>query len=428
MAEIQNSPEPVKKGLVGKIKEAFEIGMTRKSKLPNEKGEQLERTLDERFERGEMFRILKRILAKRSAASPEEKKLWNERLRVVRDISGNLARDLDILNNQYYDPKSLKKVSVELDGENYQIPVRHYSLKKLVGQQNEPPLIVLGGAASGHKVTKSAVEAFALQYPGRDVYVVSYPDNLAAEIPESFAKRIKGQEGLDIYTRLLKKTINNLGFDKFDLIGISMGGGIGIGMGKDREFAKRIRNLMIVSPTNLQKNKNIVDLSVRFGSELLHGKFHPKEYLRVGKKQAGGELGTHKGTGFAPSVHVVRRKMLGPDDLSQVQVSGRIILMTGEKDLAISGKQTLQEADEANKKREKEGKTPIERCLILGAHHNMGDAYAAGYVRLIRETETVKLPSEYPVSRLENSTAKVLVREDPRLAPVADQIIGGRSF
>ncbi|MDO8583098.1 MAG: alpha/beta hydrolase, partial [bacterium] len=288
--------------------------------------------------------------------------------------------------------------------------------------QDELPLVVLGGAAAGHKTTKSTIEAFALQYPGRDVYVVSYPDSLAANIPDSFPKKIKGQEGLDVYTRLLKKTIENLGFDKFDLIGISMGGGVSIGAVKDEAFAKKIRNLMIISPTNIQETKSKSALMLQFGSELLHGAFHPREFLRVGQPQNDQELESHKGTGFFSSVDIVRKKAFTPQDLAQLHVNGRILFLAGEKDRIISGRKTLREIEKANINRGEAGKEPIEHCLVLGAHHNLGDAYAAGIVRLIRQTDGSSLPSEYPVSQLENSTAKVLVRENLKLASVADQI------
>lgn len=388
-----------------------------------------ERTLDERFERGEMFRIMKRIWAKRSAALPEQKGVWSERMRAVREIAGNLARNLDTLNNQYYSPKSLMMVPVELDGENYEIPIRHYSLGEVTAPQDVPPLIVLGGATSGHRVTKSTAEAFALQYPGRDIYVVSQPNNPDAVIPDNFAEKIKGQEGLDaldVYTRLLKKAIENLGIEQFDLIGISMGGSIGLGAARDELFAKKIRNLMVISPTNIQETKIGMGLMEQFGWEYIRGKLHPKEHLRVGQLQPGQDLKTHKGLGFPSAVNMVREKAFTSEDLAKIRghVNGRFLVVTGEKDAVISSQKTLQETEDANKKLREEGKKPIESCLVLGGHHNMGDAYAAGLVRLIRETDGSLLPSEYPVSQLENSTAKVLVREDPRLASVADQIIG----
>lgn len=59
---------------------------------------------------------------------------------------------------------------------------------------------------------------------------------------------------------------------------------------------------------------------------------------------------------------------------------------------------------------------------VQGAHHSLGDAYAAGIVALIKHTEV--LPKQIPVSQLENSTAKVLVRADSRLTDVANEILG----
>ncbi len=412
-------------------------GMTAKTKLPAEggglqkdvDGEPLnpERTLDERFERGEMFRIMKRIWAKRSVALPEQKGVWSERMRAIREISGNLARSLDTLNNQHYSPEI--KLKVELDGEDYQMPVRRYSLGESAAPQDVPPLIILGGASSGHRVTKSTAEAFALQYPGREVYVVGYPDDPAAVIPDSFAEKIKGQEGLDVYTRLLKQTINNLNLPQFDLLGISMGGGIGLGAAKDELFAKKIRNLMLISPTNIEATKGGIPLAIRFGWEGIRGSplfFHPKEFLRVGQPQPGQKFGWNKGTGFVSAIHIAKEKAFTSEDLAKVreQVNGRFLVITGGKDAVISSKKTLREVGNAGKMSGEEGKKPIESCLVLGGHHNMGDAYAAGLVRLIRETDGSLLPSEYPVSQLENSTAKVLVRSDPRLASVADQIVG----
>jgi pimeloyl-ACP methyl ester carboxylesterase len=423
MSETNNSQIRGIKDTVKRQLEGFHSGMTAKTTLPNGESHDLERTYDERFERGDMFCIIKSIRKARSTAtSNEEKTAWEERLKCASQISDDLTNKLDILNNQFYNSENLKLVQVEFDSENYQIPVRHYSLSEMAASQ-DPPLIILGGVGSGHTVTKSTAEAFALQYPGRDVYVVSYPDSPTAIIPKDFPQKIKGSEGLSIYSGVLKKTIENLLEGQFDLVGISMGAGIGLNMIRDEAFADRVRNLILISPTNIQPAKNKLALAIEFSSEYLHGALHPKEFLRVGRLQPKQEPKARPGTGFIPAADIVKRQEFTPDDLSQIEVGGRVMFVTGEKDRVIAGAETLRVIEETNEKRKTMGKRLFEPCLIVSAHHNVGDAYAAGIVRLIRETDGSSLPERYPLSKLENSTAKVLIRENQEIAPVADQVL-----
>jgi hypothetical protein len=78
--------------------------MTIKTKIP---GSREERALDERFERGDMFRIIKTIHEKRSAATIDEtKKEWGQKLKAALEISRNLTSNLDTLNRQYYSPQT----------------------------------------------------------------------------------------------------------------------------------------------------------------------------------------------------------------------------------------------------------------------------------------------------------------------------------
>ena len=58
---------------------------------------------------------------------------------------------------------------------------------------------------------------------------------------------------------------------------------------------------------------------------------------------------------------------------------------------------------------------------VQGARHGLGVVWAPGIAALIKNNEV--LPRQVSVSQLENSTAKVLVRENPQLAVVADQIL-----
>lgn len=430
MVEIQSPQEPIKKVIkrgAGTLRQAIAItGMTRKTRLPDS---QQERTLDERFERGEMFRILKRILKKRSiSATAEEKNMWNQRLHAGLEISRDLKDKLDVLNRQYYNPESMQFVDVEVLGEQVGIPVRRYSLrdkdKMQPDDQIPAPIIIIGGATSGPNVTKSAAEAWALQYPNRDVYVIGYPDSNKSQISEALARKMKDEGDLETYTQLNKDVLLKMGFENFDLVGISMGGGIALQAATDPEFAKRINNLIAISPTSVQETKGKISYASKFVWEALNIRVHPRQWLRVPQKQPGPgyKLGSHKGMGNFVSREISRHKSLSENDLAGLHVQGRVIIGTGEKDTLISCEQIEKETTVANKKRTINGKRPIEFMQVQGARHSLGDAYGAGLVALIRHTEM--LPKQIPVSQLENSTAEVFVRGSPKLAPVADQICG----
>lgn len=410
-------------------------GMTAETKLPAEggglqkdvNGEPLnpERTLDERFERGEMYRIIKRILKERStAATVEEKEAWNQRFHAAVEISRDLKSKLDILNRQYYSPEYMQLVGVEVLGEHAEIPVRHYSLRdieKTPEGEVLPPIVIIGGATSGPTVTKSAAEAFALQYPDRDVYVIGYPESNQSKISADLPKKLKEHGNLATYTKINRDVIFKMGFENFDLVGLSMGGGIVLQAAADAEFAKRINNLIAISPTNIQGTKGKRKMEFDFAREVSYLRMHPKQWLRVPQVQPGYKLGSHDGMGLATSGEIARRKELSVNDLVRLHVQGRVIIGTGDKDAVISCGQIEKETKLANERRMTNGEKPIEFMEVLGGHHSLGDAYAAGIVALFRHTDI--LPKQILISQLENSTAKVLVRENPIIAPIADQIL-----
>lgn len=412
---------------VGNLRKAIAVtGMARRTILPDS---QQERTLDERFERGEMFRIIKRILKKRATASSfgtdKEKEIWNQRFHAAVEISRDLRGKLDRLNRQYYNPEYMQLVDVEVLGEPVGIPVRRYSLRDNAKPEDKvpPPIIIIGGATSGPNVTKSTAEAYALQYSNRDVYVIGYPDSNKSEISEALPSKMKKQADLSTYTKINKDVLLKMGFESFDLVGISMGGGIVLQAATDTAFAKRIDNLIAISPTSVQETKAKMSYASKFAWEYINMRMHPQQWLRVPQKQPGPgyKLDSHKGMGNSVSGEISRPKSLSADDLAGIKVQGRVIIGTGKNDVLISCEQIKKETTEANEKRAATRERPIEFMEVAGGHHSMGDAYAAGIVALIRRTET--LPEKVSVQQLANSTARVLVREDPRLAPVADDIL-----
>lgn len=427
MTEIQIPPfETIKtqiKKAKGRARRAITVtGMARETRLPDS---QLERTLDERFERGEMSRIMKRISKERRVASAEEKDIWDQRLHTAREIFQDLANNLDTLNRQYYSPEYMQLVGVEVLGERVEIPVRRYSLLDrdavYPDDQVPHPIIIIGGVTSGPTVTKSTAEAFALQYPNRDVYVIGYPDSNKSQISEALPKKMKDEGDLATYTKLNKDVLLKMGFEKFDLVGISMGGGIVLQAATDAEFAKRINNLIAISPTSVQETKGKTSYGFKFAWEYLNTRMHLQQWLRVPQVQPGYKLGSHKGMGFSVSGEISRPKSLSADDLAGIQVQGRIIVGTGKNDVLISSEQIKAETAEANEQRRINGERQIEFMEVRGGHHSLGDAYAAGIVALIRNTS--ELPNQISVKELPAATAEVLVRENPRLTPVANKIL-----
>lgn len=433
MAEIQNSPESIG----GRIKRAVTVtGMTAETKLPNRDrklqqnadGEfpNPKRTLDERFERGKMFRIIKRIIKKRNGASGDEKEVWNQRFHKAVELSRGLRHNLDELNREYYNPECMQFVSVDVLGEHVEIPVRRYSLKNKEAQSNDqalPPIVIIGGATSGPTVTKGTAEAFALQYPGRDVYVIGHPDSKLSRISEALPKKLKEQGSLATYTQINKDVLTKLGFEKFDLVGISMGGGIVLQAATDPEFAKKINNLIAISPTSMQEIKGkakflLMDFLLREGG---HSWVDRKRWLRVGQQQQGSQLGSHEGMGFAEAFEIFRHKDLSADKLAGIRTNGRVIIGTGDKDAMISCEQIARETNAANGERIKIGNRLIEFMQVKGGHHDLRDTRTAGMVALIRNTS--KLPEQIGIEKLPATTAEVLVRENGLLASIADRIL-----
>lgn len=410
----------IKKAKVG-IRRAVTItGMTAKTRLREDGLLGPERALDERVERGEMFRIIKRIRRERASAAVGDKGVWNERLGVARKIFEDLASKLDALNRQYYSPEYNQFVDIEVLGESVGIPVRRYSLRDkdtMESLDQAPrPIIIIGGATSGPTVTKGTAEAFALQYPNRDVYVIGYPDSKDSKISPDLPGKLREQGNLETYAKINKDVLLKMGFESFDLVGISMGGGIVLQAALDTEFAKRINNLVAISPTSIQETKGKNRIGFDFGREVLRLRTHPREWVRVPQKQPGYTLGSHEGMGLATINEIARRKKLSADDLIKLHVQGRVMIVTGDKDAVISCEQTKKETELANERRTANGERPIEFMQVLGGHHGLGVVQAAGLVSLVRNTD--KLPDQINVKDVSTTTGEVFVREDPRLGPV----------
>ncbi len=336
------------------------------------------------------------------------------------EISRGLRKNLDTINRQYYIPEYSQLVDVEVLGEQVGIAVRRYSLRDEKKGRDPCPIFIIGGATSGPTVTKSTAEAYALQHPDRDVYVIGYPDSTQSKISQDLPGKIKKQGSLATYTKLNKDVLLQMGFESFDLVGASMGGGIVLQAATDPEFAKRINNLVAISPTNIQETKGKNEISLNFAKEVLYLRMHPKQWLRVPQVQPGYKLGSHEGMGMAMLSEIARTKVLTADDLAGIHVQGRVVIETGKEDAVISCEQTKEETKLANEKRMANGEKPIEFMEVLGGHHGMGDAQAAGLVAQIRNTDV--LPNQINVKELPTFTAEVFVREDPRLSPVANKI------
>ncbi len=432
MTEIGNFTESIGRKIKeakAEIRKSFAVtGMTAKTRL--REGESLgpERTLDERVERGEMYRILRRLKKMPMPVTEEQKNQWKERRSEALKISRDLKAELDVLNRQYYSPEYNQFVDVEVLGEKVGIPVRRYSLRENDAKnpdsqngQSESPIVIIGGATSGPTVTKGTAEAFALQYPNRDVYVIGYPDSRDSKISKDLPEKLREHGNLATYTKINKDVLLEMGFESFDLVGISMGGGIVLQAGKDIEFARRINNLIAISPTNIQETEGKKKFNFDFAREYLYMRRHPRQWVRVPQTQHGYKLGSHKDMGFSITGEIARKKHISSDDLASLHVQDRVIILTGDKDALISCEQIKKEVISGNEKRATDGKRRIEFMEVQGARHSLGVAYAAGIVAIMRNTS--ELPSQISVKELPTTTAEVFVRENPQLSPVAGQIL-----
>lgn len=383
--------------------------------------EEKKRGYDERAERGEMYRVLRHIREQIDYVDDAKKPFWKAKLERATGIFKKHQDNLDELNRQFYDKEHTQHVEVSVNGEKYTIPVLHWQLPG--SQESDLPYFYLGGATANETVSRAMGEAYALR--GKTVFLASHPEGKGAVVPADFNQKLQETGDLSLYAAIQKEVVRKLFDTQVNLVGTSLGGGVVLEMVTDPDFASKfVHNIDAMSPVGIQETKGQTRITLKFLKEVGKLFSHPTRSLRVGRGQPGAYGGTHEGTGFATSAQVLRKQTLPSERLQDIHINGKIRIALGDSDSVISMKQTKKEIDAANAGRAEDQK--IDTYIIQGGNHNSTVVNAPGAVDAMLNPDTL-MPGEhtriFPVQNLPETTAGVLVKNDPELQDIASLII-----
>lgn len=358
---------------------------TKKSKV---RGTELERGAAFRFERGQIYKGYKilrteiREAEKRGEDTTSKKKL----LEKIRERARVMERDLDELNRQFYE--NVRDVEIETEFGRFTVPVVELDLKKdKDGKEINPeeddriPDVFLGGIAT--QAHQSACFSMARALDGHKVYVPMNPEQPAVKKPANFSETLGKQPDLRIHAEIAKKIIENLGLERFNLLGHSTGATTILEMAKDPEL-KGLNDLVSMEPLGLQ-NMGLLRLGIGFGLKgglkqtMLSSEARIKT-MSQGAPEGQGELGL-----FARTANILSKKHFSPEDFAEVSLTGSFQVWIGTEspivDNKIAGKFFTEM--EALRQERNPGVKKSKLYKVAGADHVFAMTHPLGLSEII---------------------------------------------
>ncbi|MDP1890047.1 MAG: alpha/beta hydrolase, partial [Gemmatimonadaceae bacterium] len=190
-----------------------------------------------RFERGQIlkgYKILREQIkdAKERGEDTTEKKGL---LKEIRNRAKVLEKNLDELERQYYE--NVKTVEIETEFGKFSVPVVELDLRKKEDKELEEdkrtPYFLLGSVATNYHQTAALSMGLALE--GERVLVPAWPEQAIVKRPDNFGELLKQQEGLELHKQYSKQIIKQMGLEKVNLMGYSMGAAVALELAQDKD-------------------------------------------------------------------------------------------------------------------------------------------------------------------------------------------------
>lgn len=377
-----------------------------------------------RFERSQILRAYRMLRKEIQAATTrgrrtDEAKALLEELRPHEQdqewqpgVMGQLKQDLDELNRQ--NNEQVRRVTVEgPEIGRHTMPVVELDISKpAVGQPDERiPYVVIGGI--GQNAYKAVTYSAGLALAGNRVFTLSYPENPTVQAPDDWAERLERDKTFRLHAEVMKRVTNQLGFERVNLYGDSMGGGIALEMGSDPDFADKIQDLIVTEPMGLENHSQSGIAYKAICREVL-GHVLSNAEARIKSWSQGNEKGGPTSQALKADVEILRQRQFGHDKLASIHPRGRYQVWYATKSTLLNDQQTSQALLGAEADRLASGDKgvhPLELYRVESNMHGWPMVHAVGLARRLQKPVPKEQVTTLQVTELEHSAAEAVLRD-----------------
>lgn len=215
--------------------------VTRQSLLNGSRQEGgVRRPLSDRTERAEDF---KKIMKLRSEICPD-----------VVEIDGiiNRAKEREKIHRAFLKPNP---ISVDMGELGIQSTI-YMHIKTDTTNINKNPIFIYAGVGNGADGLGILPHRIA-QETNQEVFMIAQPDSCEGNITDEFAEAVRTSKKFEPHVNFFKlvtqKILEENGFEKFDLCGVSAGAIIASEIIKDKELSQKIEKKNLIVPPGLTK-------------------------------------------------------------------------------------------------------------------------------------------------------------------------------
>lgn len=363
---------------------AKSAGLTHESRVP---GTEHRRELTTRWHRGELYRALRDLRREVSATkkSGGNVALAKERLRDFYRAEKKISRDLDELTRQLNSNVTEVELNTPEIG-HHRLPVVTLDLHPpREGEKDDRvPTVFIGGIATSPYQQFELASAMALS--GERVHCFTYPEHSTAKAPSDWTKRLQADGTYRLHAAALKETIQQLGLERVNLVGLSMGGSIAMEAASDPEFADRLNDLVVLEPVGLEE-KSLTELGRDFVGKQVVGRtlFNPEGAVKSWRQ--GDSRGGAAGEAMRVDIDILRRRQITPEKLSSIHPRGRYVVAMGTESPMVDATAATQEflqAESARRAAHSQGAS-IEILQVQSRDHSWPLVHALGLARWLKE-------------------------------------------
>jgi hypothetical protein len=413
--EIAKGAQSLEQGVRKKTwgEKHFSEYQTRKAKI---RGTEHERGDAFRWERGQIYKAY--MLLRKEIQEAEEQGLdatvKRELLKQMRERVKVITKDLDKLNLQYFE--NVKTVTVETEYGTYEMPVAELDLGKT--SEGEPvnpdkddrvPDFFIGSIATNFH--KSACFGMARALQGHKVYVPMYPEQDAVKKPEDFQKKVSEAGNFKPHAEIFKGTIKQLGLEKYNLVGYSMGSAVALEMASDPEL-EGMNDFTVMEPLGI-KQKGFMRLAFEFGVSqgLARSAFNKESMIKTFDQ---GQAQESRGDRiFFTDANILAQKLYTPDRIAKAKRTGRFQVWMGDDSPLVDKRRTEEFFREAGAIQQEgnPASSPVEIYKVKGADHGVGLVHSLGISRMMDGQAPGNQVNTVTDKELGNSTMEWILRD-----------------
>ena len=352
------------------VEKHFAEVQTREAPIRGAENPELVRGGTFRFERGQILKAYKilREQIRDAQVSGEDATEGKNLLKEIRGRAKILEKNLDTLEKQYYE--NIKTVDVDTEFGKFSVPVVELDLRdpKETEKDERTPYFFITGMPAG-SFHRAAAITMALALQGHKVYAPAEIEQPFVKKPDNYKDMLKERGDFKIQADVFKQIVRNLGLDKVNVMGHSLGATMALELGADKDF-EELQDLVVMEPLGME-DKGVAKLAMQFGIGQGMLRQMPFSESRIKATNEGVGTESHGDNSlYYEDIKIMAKQIYGPEKLSQIKPSGRFQVWFGTDSPVINTKkmeETLQQAAELRGK--SQDASQLEVYEIVGGEH-----------------------------------------------------------